>query len=278
MAKKIGFCFGVKRAIELAYQTLEKSKSENSPLVFTLGPIVHNPQVVRQLEKDGIITINDLKEIKKGYLLIRTHGVPPLVLSDAENKGLTIIDATCPLVQRIHKIVTNLKKENYQIIIIGHKDHPEVVGIAGYAGKDHQVIEKIEDLEKIKLDKKLGIVGQTTLFIDNFQKIVLNLIEKAYECRIYNTICFETQARQKATLDLAKEVDLMLVVGGKNSSNTKRLLEICKELNTPVYLIEGAKDLKFSWFNLKKKIGLTAGASTPIRITQEVLKKIKNNK
>lgn len=277
ISPRAGFCFGVQRALKMAYKTLEKAPkrlSQRMP-VYTLGPLVHNPQVVERLRSDGIISIDNLSKAKKGFLLIRTHGVPPAIIKKAKRKGLKLIDATCPLVKKIHQIVEKLRKENYHIIIIGHANHPEIKGIIGHVGTDYTVIEKMSDIKKIKKNKKVGVVVQTTFLLDNFRKIAVGLLEKCDEYRVFNTICLETELRQKDALELSKKVEVMIVAGGKQSSNTRRLAEISSGSGTVTYLVETAKDLKNSWFRSKKMIGLTAGASTPDWIIKEVVESIK---
>ena len=256
IASQAGFCFGVTRALELALAAQE-------PPIYTLGPLVHNPLVINQLKERGIHPVSSVEEIQEGSLLIRTHGVPPAVIKEAQKKNLRVIDATCPLVKKIHGIVRNLREEGYRVAVIGHSRHPEVQGILGYSGEGSLVIEKEEEAAVLPFQKKLGIVVQTTELTENFQKIAIRLLERAEECRIFNTICFATQERQRAALELAMVVDLMIIVGGKNSSNTRKLLEISQEAGTATYLVESAEELDPGWFSGKKKIGLTGGASTP---------------
>jgi 4-hydroxy-3-methylbut-2-enyl diphosphate reductase len=276
-SKRAGFCFGVKRALNMAYETLKKSKLEKgNAQVFTLGDIVHNSFVVDQLKKDGIITVYKPSDLKKGYLIIRSHGICMSEKKEAQRKKMKLTDATCPLVKRIHELVDQLQKEGYKVIIIGHKDHPEVKGIAGHAGKNYLIIENVDQVKKIKKDLKLGIVVQTTFLLENFQKIVSAILEKTKEIKVFNTICLETKLRQKMTEDISKKVDVMVVVGGKNSSNTRRLAEISKKYCKNCYQVESAKELKKEWFRGTKKAGLTAGASTPDWIINEVIKVMKN--
>lgn len=281
VSKRAGFCFGVRRAIKMSRETLEKAKKGGNPGVYTLGPLVHNPDVIKQLEKEGISSISAASQIKKGYLVIRTHGTMPKIYREALKRKLKVIDATCPLVRKIHDIVRDLTSNGYKIIIVGHKDHPEVKGIASYAASGCKVIENVNEAKKFakeaKTTDKLGIVVQTTFMLDNFRQIIPILIDKAHECRIYNTICSETKLRQAETLELAKKVDVMIVVGGKDSSNTRRLFEICRRCCPSTYLVEGAPQIKSNWFRGKKTAGLTAGASTPDWVIEEIYNKIKSN-
>lgn len=282
VSKRAGFCFGVRRAIKMCRVTMEKARKDGGKKVYTLGPLVHNPDVINQLEKECIFSIDSSSQIKSGYLVIRTHGTTPKIYQDALDRKLKVIDATCPLVKKIHNIVSGLKKQNYKIIIIGHKDHPEVKGIASYAGGDYKVVENIEQAKKIKLKTadaaKLGIVVQTTFLLDNFRSIAPILIDKAHECRIYNTICSETKLRQSETVDLARKVDIMIVVGGKESSNTRRLFEICRKHCASTHLVEGASGVKTNWFKNKHVAGLTAGASTPDWVIEQIVEKIRGIK
>lgn len=272
IANKAGFCFGVKRAISMAYEEL--SKSENEP-VYTLGPIVHNPQVIEQLEKDGIKQIEELESHKIGHLLIRTHGVIPEVRKKAEDLGYKIVDATCPLVRKIHTIVKNLWEENYHILVIGHSSHPEVMGIVGQVEGACEVIENLEDVQRLPFHKKLGVVVQTTALLPSFYEISKALIEKSEECRIFNTICHETIKRQEAALELARKVDAIIVVGGRNSSNTRRLLEICLSVNPKSYQAEYSEEVDPNWLVGVKEIGITAGASTPDHIINGIVERLK---
>jgi 4-hydroxy-3-methylbut-2-enyl diphosphate reductase len=269
IASQAGFCFGVTRALELALAASETP-------IYTLGPLVHNPLVINKLKERGIHPVSTVEEIREGSLLIRTHGVPPSVIREAEKKNLRIIDATCPLVKKIHGIVSNLKNEGYRVAVIGHSHHPEVQGILGYSGDDSLVVQTEDEAAVLSPQKKLGVVVQTTELTENFHKIALRLLPRAEECRIFNTICFATQERQRAALELAKEVDLMVIVGGKNSSNTRKLLEISQEAGTDTYLVESAEELDPGWFSGKSKIGLTGGASTPDEAIQRVKRTVES--
>lgn len=270
-----GFCFGVKRAIRIAYETREISRKENPPLsVYTYGPLVHNPMVIEKLNSHGILSLDSLNGVPKGYLIVRSHGIPPELRKRARQLGFKIVDATCPLVKKIHKVVESLKKKGYNVVVIGHSNHPEVVGIVGHAGKNCIVVEDADDVEKIQLRKKVGVVVQTTALLAKFREITARLIERCFECRIYNTICFETLKRQKETRELAGRVDVMIVAGGKNSSNTKRLADICMEAGTRTYLIEVADDLEVEWFRNISRVGVTAGASTPDEILENISERL----
>jgi len=272
VVKNAGFCFGVKRAINLAFEAAKKSGKK----VYTLGPLIHNPQVVEELKREGVQPIQNIKKIKSGTLIIRSHGAHPRIIQQAKKKGLKIIDATCPFVRRAQENARALHKEGYRVVVVGEAHHPEVQGIIGYA--ENVAIVVNQDTKNLSLlkDKRIGVIAQTTLNLDTFKQIVGLLLEKAREIKIFNTICNATANTQKATLKMAKDVDLMIVVGGKNSANTTRLAKLCKEKGKPTYHIETATELKRVWFKGKKRIGVTAGTSTPKWIVNQVIKKTRN--
>ena len=271
LAEHAGFCFGVKRAINTAEKTAEKTKGR----VFTYGPIIHNPQVVEKFEKAGVHAIKNIKKTAKGdSLVIRTHGVSPVIEKEFTKKALKVVDATCPFVKKAQKLAASLKTEGYQTVIIGEAEHPEVKGILGYAGSKAIVVGSPAETDKVKKSAKIGVVVQTTQSMENFMKTVASLMDKAPEIRVFNTICDATKKRQESALKLADKVDIIIVVGGKNSANTKHLAELCEERGVPTYHIEGALELNKSWFQGKKLAGVTAGASTPDWIIYTVMKTI----
>ena len=267
IADKAGFCFGVSRAVNLA----QKAASKDSK-VYTLGAIIHNPQEVKRLEKMSIKTVKDIRHVKEGIIILRAHGIT-LQLSEALKKkpSLKIVDAVCPFVKRAQDIVKNLALKGEAIIIVGEKTHPEVKALLSYAGKNAKVIEKIGDIKGIKNARVLNILSQTTQTPENFNNVV-NGLKKRYKTNVFNTICKATFDRQKAAFRLANRVDLMIVVGGKNSGNTTRLAQICRKI-TKTRRIETADDIKKTWFKEVRKVGITAGASTPDWIINEVKKK-----
>ncbi|MDR2617198.1 MAG: 4-hydroxy-3-methylbut-2-enyl diphosphate reductase [Endomicrobium sp.] len=273
VAKNAGFCFGVRRAIEIAEKTL-KNKSK----VYTLGPIIHNPQEVKRLEKQGIKTLKSVSRIRDGYVILRTHGIPfDLHKKLNENKNINVIDSTCPFVKRAQDVVKELSNNetagNLNIIIVGEKIHPEVVALVSYGNKKCVVIETPQEAKMFKGSKNLSIVSQTTQTSENFNNIV-NILSKNYKIAVYNTICRATLDRQQSAEELACSVDLMIAIGGKNSGNTTRLAQICS-CKTRTYHIETFKDLKKSWFKNISTVGLTAGASTPDWIIKGVEIKVK---
>ncbi len=270
IAKYAGYCYGVERALKMA----EDALSKNLLPIYTLGPIIHNPQVVKNLKRKGITPVENLSQVKEGTVIIRSHGVSPQTLAEIKARKLKIIDATCPFVKKAQHCAASLAKEGYKVVIIGEKDHPEVQGLIGYAGKDSQVIEGLKELDSLKKANKLGLVVQTTQSTENFQKIVSQVILKGFEVKIFNTICGATQKRQENARKMAIKTDVMIVVGGKNSANTTRLFQLCLERNPRTYHIETANELKKEWFKEHDIVGITAGASTPKDILEKVVKKI----
>ncbi len=272
LADKAGFCFGVKRAINTAFEAV------TSGTVYCLGPLIHNPQEVDRLRKAGVETVDDFSTLTEGNsLIIRSHGVPPSVLEQAKGQGLKIIDLTCPFVGKAQRHAETLRDEGYQVVVVGEKEHPEVRSIIGYAGKDAMVIENVHDLDNIKLQHRIGIVAQTTQSYGNFSEIVLKLLSLSKELKVYNTICNSTTERQRAAQVLSRLVDVMLVVGGRNSANTSRLATICRQEGKPTHHIEVAGEIRPEWFQDARRIGVTAGASTPDWVLNEVLERLNQN-
>ncbi|GBD97909.1 MAG TPA: 4-hydroxy-3-methylbut-2-enyl diphosphate reductase [Nitrospirae bacterium] len=269
VAKKAGFCFGVKRAIDI---TFNLAKEGNKGL-YTYGPLIHNPQVVEELKRKGVNTVNDLNSPDIRTIIIRTHGVSPEVYAETSKMGYNVIDATCPFVKKAQNFTQILKDEGYQVLIIGNQQHPEVQGLIGFAGGDAVVADDVDQLPALK--KKVGIIVQTTQSFDTFRDIVLHVICSAREVKIYNTICDFTAQRVRETRELAKKVDLMIIVGGKNSSNTNQLVKLSKDVCAKVYHIEVAGEIKKVWFSGVEKAGVTGGASTPQWIIDDVVKKIR---
>jgi small subunit ribosomal protein S1 len=273
LADKAGFCFGVKRAINTAFKAAGTGK------VYCLGPLIHNPQEVNRLLEAGVRTVEDFSSLNPGdNLIIRSHGVPPKVLAQARDKGLQIIDLTCPFVGKAQRYAEQLQKEGYQVVVIGEKQHPEVQSILGYAGDDAVVVETVEDVEGVKFQYRLGIVAQTTQSYSNFSEIVLKLLSLSKELKVFNTICHSTKERQNAARVLAGQVDVMLVVGGRNSANTTRLVSVCRQEGKPTYHIEVADEIRPEWLMGATKVGVTAGASTPDWVVEGVIKTLKSGK
>lgn len=272
LAENSGFCFGVKRAIKIAFQT---AREGHGP-VYTYGSLIHNPQVVQELEKKGVRPVRSLSDVEKGTVIIRSHGVPPKIISEAKSRGITVVDATCPFVRKAQELAFSLQSEGYKVVVVGEADHPEVKGIVGHAGERAVVLDYRDERPNVRIDSgKVGVIAQTTLLLDRFQSTVSRLLEAATELKIFNTICSATALRQESTLNLAEKVDLMIVVGGKNSANTSRLAELCRGVGKLTYHIETAGELDPAWFCNGSKIGVTAGASTPDWIIEDVIGAIK---
>lgn len=274
-AQEAGFCFGVKRAIEIAKKAA--NDSDRYP-VYTLGPIIHNPQVVKNLEKLGIKPIKSIDDIDKGTVIIRSHGVPPDIIEKAKNKGLKVLDTTCPFVKKAQQYAKELIDSGYQTIIYGDHDHPEVVGIYGATDKKAIIISNQSELNSIKIENKLGFVAQTTKSPASFKELISSVIESVKELKVFNTICNTTETRQQSAAELAEKVDVMFVIGGHNSANTNRLSEICAKTDTPTYHIETVAEIDKQWLEEKKKIGITAGASTPDWLIKEVIEAMSEEK
>jgi 4-hydroxy-3-methylbut-2-enyl diphosphate reductase len=270
-AKTAGFCFGVKRAIDIAFQ-IAKEKRKG---IYTLGPIIHNPQVVDKLKEKGIIPIENIKAKKDiRALIIRTHGIPLKLSKEISSKGYEIIDATCPFVKKAQYYAKLLSEEGYQVIILGEKNHPEVKSLMSYVIDNAIVIDGKTSLPKLR--SRVGIVVQTTQPIDVLKKVLSEAIVHAKEIKVYNTICNSTALRLKETENMANKVDAMFVVGGKNSANTTQLTKLCKSLSVPTHHIETSSEIRKEWIEKAKKIGITAGASTPKWIIKEVEKRIRH--
>jgi 4-hydroxy-3-methylbut-2-enyl diphosphate reductase len=267
VAKTGGFCFGVNRAMNTVY-----SNSNQKPL-YTYGPIIHNPQVVKDLENKGIRAINDLNEVNEGTIIIRSHGVGPIIYKNIENRNLKYIDSTCPYVKRIHNIVSNHYQKGDQIVIVGDADHPEVKGIAGWSHNTAIIIKDISEIQKIDIepDQLICVVAQTTYRQDKYTEICQQIKKKYPNVDTFNTICNATSERQSEAIEIAKKVDKMIVIGGKSSSNTRKLYEICKKYCRDTFHIETIQDLQLNNFKSNDKIGITAGASTPAGIIKEVI-------
>ena len=269
-AKSAGFCFGVKRAVDMVYDEAKKGER-----VYTLGPIIHNQQVVEDLEKKGVKVIDSVNDINNGYdatVIIRSHGVPEKVIKALREKNVNIVDATCPFVLKIHKIVKEASQNGKTIIIIGSDNHPEVEGIKGWCVNEPVVLESVEEAENYTVDgaKKLCVVSQTTFNYKKFKDIVDILSKKSYDIDVMNTICNATEERQTEAGTIARQSDAMLVIGGKHSSNTQKLYEICRKECENTYFIQTLDDLDLKQLQSFRSVGITAGASTPNNIIKEV--------
>lgn len=268
LAENYGFCFGVKRAIKLAEQNTN---------AVTLGPLIHNPKEIERLEKNFSVVVNeDINQLKAGgKAIIRTHGIEKESFNKLKTITDNIIDATCPFVTKPQEIVEQMSREGYQIVILGDSKHPEVKGVRSYAENGADVVEGLEQLKELPLKAKVALVSQTTKNVEVFKEIASYLVASTKEVRVFNTICNATFDNQSAARKLSAEADVMLIVGGKNSANTKQLHAIALEKCPDSYLIEDSNDLDMSWFEGKRLCGVTAGASTPDWIIEEVVERIK---
>jgi 4-hydroxy-3-methylbut-2-enyl diphosphate reductase len=269
IAKQAGFCFGVKRATQMAFEAAGKDQN-----TYTLGPIIHSPQVVGKLEELGIHALDSLDGLECGTIIIRSHGVEQKQINDAQNKNLCIVDATCPFVKKAQEDVKSLSEAGYGVIVVGDADHPEVQGIVSYGGEKVFVVASGEEVRKLPKMSKVGVVAQTTQSFENLKNVVCECLQRGGEIRVYNTICDATAVRQEEAKELAGQVDCMLVIGGFNSANTRRLLEVCAEIQPRTYHIETAAEIDPAWFHDVELVGVTAGASTPKWIIDEVVSKI----
>lgn len=271
LAGHAGYCYGVERALKLAAESVRVHPKP----IYTLGPIIHNPQVVDSFIRDGVMPAEDIADVAEGTIIIRTHGVDPQITKTAKKKGLKVIDATCPFVAKAQKRAGELVREGYRVVIIGERDHPEVVGILAHTGGQALVVESAGDLSGLRRAKRIGIVVQTTQSFKKLREVMAAIGAGANEVKVFNTICNATTHRQEAAEELAKKADVMVVVGGKNSANTSRLVQICRETSTITYHLETAAELEPDWFESAGVVGVTAGASTPEWLLNEVVDQIR---
>ena len=272
VAETAGFCFGVRRAVDTVYE----QAGEETVLkpIYTCGPIIHNEEVVKDLEERGVRVLDEerIHESRGGTVIIRSHGVGRQICEELKGRGFQVVDATCPFVKKIHRIVQEESEKGRTIIIIGNAEHPEGKGIQGWCRERAHVVETLEEASKLTLlaDTKLCIVSQTTFNYNKFQLLVEIILKKSYDSIVVNTICSATHERQAEAKQLASKVDVMLVIGGKHSSNTQKLYEICRKECNSTYYIQTVRDLNPKWLEGKRIVGITAGASTPNHIIEEV--------
>ena len=282
LAKSAGFCFGVKRAVDQVYQEAEHSRMP----VYTFGPIIHNETVVKDLEEKGVYAIGGIEELKhlpKGIVVIRSHGVSKEIYEKIETEGFRIVDATCPFVLKIHRFAEDYSKKGYHILIIGNASHPEVEGIKGWSDPaGTTVLQTAEEARNFKLPEgengrpNVCIVSQTTFNYNKFQELVEIIEKKGYDIIVLNTICNATEERQKEAAEISAKADAMIVIGGSHSSNTQKLFEICKKECENTYYIQTLDDLDKKKFRSIDNVGITAGASTPNKIIEEVQKNVRS--
>jgi 4-hydroxy-3-methylbut-2-enyl diphosphate reductase len=269
IAKRAGFCFGVKRATQMAFEAAAMDKK-----TYTLGPIIHSPQVVNKLEQMGVKVLKSLESMDSGTIIIRSHGVAAGEIDEAVKKELEIVDATCPFVKKAQEHVKSLSESGYSVVVVGDADHPEVQGIVSYGGDNVFVVGSGDEVKKLPKMNKIGVVAQTTQSFENLKNVVTECLQRGGEIRVFNTICDATAVRQEEAKELARQVDCMLVVGGFNSANTRRLAEVCVELQPRTHHIETAAEIDPAWFAEVERVGVTAGASTPKWIIDEVVDRI----
>ena len=270
-AKTAGFCFGVKRAVDTVYEQVDTCIGP----IYTYGPIIHNEEVVKDMESKGVVVLRtekELDDISGGTVIIRSHGVEKRIYDKLEAKGIRIVDATCPFVKKIHNIVQKESAAGKYILIIGSPDHPEVIGIRGWAGEHAAVVQNADDIENIDFSKnrKICVVSQTTFNYNKFKDLVEIIKKKSYDIIVLNTICNATKERQTEAESIAESVDAMIVIGDKHSSNTQKLFEICRMACNNTYYIQTLDDLNLNQLGSVETVGITAGASTPNNIIEEV--------
>ena len=277
VAAHAGTCYGVQRALDMALAAApaEGAAGGTDARVHTLGPLIHNPIVVRELEEAGIGLADTLDDAAAGTVIIRAHGVVPQVIDVARERGLNVVDATCPYVKKVHVAAERLVREGYTLVVVGEPGHPEVEGILGHAGSGALVVSDAADAEALALKGKVGLVVQTTQTAQNLAEVVAVLAPRVSELRVVNTICAATSERQQAAEELAGRCDVMVVVGGKNSGNTRRLAQICAAACPRTHHVEEASELEAAWFEDAGRIGVTAGASTPQTHIERAIARIK---
>ena len=272
-ADKTGFCFGVKRAVTMAEAVLKDAPGP----IYSLGSIIHNEQVVKRLSEKGLRVISSIDQIKGGVIIISSHGISPRIARDIKKSGIRIVDTTCPFVRKAQDIAAKLNNEGYIVIIVGDANHPEVKSLYDFAERRALVVKDAVEAEALKLPRldKVSILSQTTQSTESFIQVVGMIAKKGpNELRIYNTICQDAEVRQIDASSLAKDVDMMLVVGGRSSANTRRLYEVCRKILPATHLIETQSELKKEWFSRKGSVGITSGASTPDWVIKNVAQKI----
>ncbi|MEA2662248.1 MAG: hypothetical protein QOH08_1820 [Chloroflexota bacterium] len=265
LARENGFCFGVKKAVELT-----EAAAESGRPVFNLGQIVHNPKISERLAARGVTVIKDPADVAPGIVVIRAHGVPPALRAKIEENGHDCVDATCSLVLRAQRFTKQLADEGYRVVILGTADHPEVIGLVGFAGTDYTIVETKDEWERLPKMKKAGVVSQSTQPPWAFKELVGHVAEISQEMKVFNTVCPVTIKRQNAATELAGETDVILVVGGKNSANTRELVNLARMQGKTAYHIEHSTELEPAWLAGIERVGLIGGCSTPMETLLEV--------
>lgn len=271
VADNAGFCFGVKRAIKMATDTLDSAQGP----VKSLGQLIHNPQVVNLFHRRGLEVVSDLTELAPdGTVVIRSHGVGPEVRAEAASRSLNVVDTTCPFVTKAQQYAAKLIDENYKVVMIGDAHHPEVIGVVAHTQGKAIVINTVEEAEKLKFIPRMGVVFQTTHSIGHVQEVVGALLKRGKEVRVFNTLCGATTSMQKTAVELAPSVDAMVIIGGRQSANTAQLAEVCRKVNPRVHQVESAEEIDPSWFAGVRRVGVSAGASTPDEVIAEVVARL----
>lgn len=266
--KNAGVCWGVERAIEMAYKTVREHKHEQ---IVSLGPLVHNPEVVQDFRQKGVEVIGSLDEAdQKDKVIFRSHGVPQELYQQAEQKQLDVIDATCPFVKRSQNYARRFSKMGYTVVVVGDKNHPEMKSVQSFIKGPYLITMNLKDLEQLAPETRVGVIAQTTITSSLLNKVIDLCRERFKEVKVHDTICDATKIRQEEAAELAHQVDCMIVIGGKNSSNTKKLTHICKDIQPKTYQIEHEREIDFNWFQEINILGITAGASTPIPVIERV--------
>jgi 4-hydroxy-3-methylbut-2-en-1-yl diphosphate reductase len=271
VSESAGFCWGVERALEVARRAATDARGP----INTLGPLIHNPGVIAELRASGIGVVSRPEEVEEGTIILRSHGVPREIKEELLNSGLTVLDATCRFVKSAQEKAARLKERGYIVVILGEKDHPEVLALRSYAGAESVVVESPADLPSELPGNRVGVVVQTTQSQERLADLVAYLAPRSRELLVYNTICSATEQRQAAAISMAADVDVVIVVGGRDSGNTRRLAELCTGVQRRTYHIESAGELEPRWFAEARSVGITAGASTPADQIDAVIRRIR---
>ncbi len=271
VADNAGFCFGVKRAIKMANDTMDVAGRR----VKSLGSLIHNPQVVNSFQRRGLEVVADLDSIDpEDTVIIRSHGVGPEMKNQAATLGLKVVDTTCPFVTKAQQYAARLITDGYKVVMIGDKNHPEVIGVVAHTQNQAIVLDSVAEAEKLKFIPRMGVVFQTTHSIGHVQEVVGALLKRGKEVRVFNTLCGATTSMQKTAIELSSEVEAMVIVGGRQSANTAQLAEVCRRVNPRVLQVEAADEIDDQWFDGLTRVGLSAGASTPDEVIAEVVDRI----
>jgi len=272
LAESLGFCMGVKRAVDMAYRALEKNPGEP---VVTLGPLIHNTQEIERLQRDGI-RVSDHSDLPtSGTVIIRAHGVAPQAYDELKSRGLRIMDGTCPYVHYSQRKAMELHRDGYTVVIVGDKDHPEIRGILGYIQDEGYAVKTVEEARQLPALQRIGVIAQTTISPRKYQQVIEALRERAPEVKVCETICDATEENQKAVRSLSREVDLLLVIGGRHSANSNKLVEAAREHCPASFLIETSSEIDPALLRGVRRVGVSAGASTPDWMIQQVVERLR---